>query len=79
MNVANYAPQSKQTTIIVKASEIRLKLSRRRTRCIERSEIQTRSLEFGRGDLMLLELLVKRAAWDPEALGRLLYAAALLL
>ena len=43
------------------------------------SEIQTASLEFGRGDSMLLNLLIKRAAGDAEPPGGLLYATAFLL
>src|ERR1700741_108419 len=43
------------------------------------SSIQTTSLDFGHGDLMLLDLLVKRASGNAETPGRLLNTTLLLL
>ena len=37
------------------------------------------SLDFGRGDLMLLNLLIKRTAWNAETFGRLLNTSLFLL
>ncbi len=43
------------------------------------SGIQTEILDFGHLDLMLLDLLIKRAAGYAQSLGRLFYPPALLL
>ena len=43
------------------------------------SRIQTCGLDFGHRDLVLLDLLIKRASRDAETFGRLLNATLLLL